>query len=169
VTPASAGRDTGDGPYADRRAEALAALPATFRPVATRVVLLTLAVAVLVVLSTVAVLMPHDGAAPWSTAERITVVGTAVLFCAVLTALSRPRVVADAEGVTVVNVTARRRLAWAEILRVNLGHGDAWVRLDLADGTTLVVMGIQPGIARGQALRDARALRSLASALGEAH
>jgi hypothetical protein len=143
-------------------------LPVTFRPVVTRAVLLVLAVAIVVVLTAVAVLMPHEGASPWSTAERATVVGTAVLIGAGLTLLSRPKAVADRDGLTVVNLTVRRRLAWAEVLRVNLGHGDAWVRLDLADGTTLAVMGIQPGIAPARALRDARRLRELVEALGEA-
>jgi hypothetical protein len=50
---------------------------------------------------------------------------------------------------------------------VVLRPGDAWVHLDLADGTTLAVMGIQPGIAREQALRDARLLRSLAETLSQ--
>ncbi len=158
----------GDLPIDERAAAALAGLPVTFRPVVTRVVLLTMAALLLTVLSTVAFLMPHDGAAPWSTAERATVVGTAVVFSLVLIVLSRPKAVADADGLTVVNLTVRRRLAWAEVLRVNLGHGDAWVHLDLADGTSLAVMGIQPGIARQQALRDARRLRALAEALGEA-
>lgn len=166
------GRAPGDdgpaAPGARRAAAALAELPVTFRPVVTRVVLLTMAALELTVLTAVALLMPHEGAAPWSTAERGTVIGTAVLFCAVLLVLSRPKAVADADGLTVVNLTVRRRLAWAEVLRVTLGHGDAWVRLDLADGTSLAVMGIQPGIARRQALRDARRLRSLAEALGEA-
>nr|WP_103887795.1 PH domain-containing protein [Actinacidiphila yanglinensis] len=143
-------------------------LPVTFRPLATRVVLLTLAVTLVTVLTTVALLMPHDGDSPWSTAERGTVVGTAVLIGAGLTLLSRPKAVADADGLTVVNLTVSRRLAWPQVLRVTLGHGDAWVRLDLADGTTLAVMGIQPGIAPQQALRDARRLRALVEALGEA-
>lgn len=143
-------------------------LPVTFRPVVTRVLLLSLGAALLVVLTTVAVLMPHDGARPWSTGDRVTVVCTGVLICGVLALLARPKVVADADGLTVVNLTVRRRLAWAEILGVHLRQGDAWVHLDLADGTSLAVMGIQPGIARGQALRDARLLRALAEELGEA-
>ncbi|MEE4542849.1 PH domain-containing protein [Streptomyces sp. V4-01] len=143
-------------------------LPVTFRPVVTRVLLLSLGVALLAVLSTVAVLMPHDGASPWKTGDRVTVVCTGVLICAVLALLARPKAVADADGLTVVNLTVRRRLAWAEILGVHLRQGDAWVRLDLADGTSLAVMGIQPGIAREQALRDARRLRALAEELGEA-
>lgn len=84
----------------------------------------------------------------------------------VLILLSRPKVVADEEGVTVVNITRTRRLAWAEILKVNLRPGDAWVFLDLSDGTSLPALGIQPGIAREAAIRDARALRALADSHG---
>ena len=52
------------------------------------------------------------------------------------------------------------------MLHVNLRAGDPWVYLDLADGTSLPAMGIQPGIARQQAVRDARRLRELAEAHG---
>jgi hypothetical protein len=152
----------------DRTREALAGLPRTFRPVVTRVVLLSLGVALLVALTTVALLMPHDGAGPWSTGDRATVIILGVLIGAGLALLSRPKVIVAADGITVVNLTVKRRLAWAEVLRVNLRPGDAWVHLDLADGTTLAVMGIQPGIAKQQALSDARLLRSLVETLGEA-
>jgi tRNA nucleotidyltransferase/poly(A) polymerase len=61
-----------------------------------------------------------------------------------------------------------KRLAWAEVVQVNLRSGDPWVSLDLADGTTLAVMGIQPGIARERAVADARALRALVDQHGSA-
>ncbi|MCZ0970905.1 PH domain-containing protein [Streptomyces albulus] len=128
----------------------------TFRPSRTRAVLYTVGIAQLAALTAIAVLLPE-----LSGGERISFVGTGVLVGAVLLLLSRPRVVARQEGVTVVNLTTRRDLAWAQVLRVNLRAGDPWVHLDLADGTSLPAMGIQPGIAREQALRDARALRDL--------
>lgn len=58
------------------------------------------------------------------------------------------------------------RLSWAEILRVNLRVGDPWVFLDLSDGTSMPALGIQPGIAKQQAIRDARTLRALAERHG---
>jgi hypothetical protein len=143
-------------------------LPVTFRPVVTRVVLLTLGVALFAALTALAVAMPHEGAAPWSTGERIVVCLTGALFCGVLVLLSRPKAVADPGGLTVVNLIVKRRLDWAEVLAVHLRNGDAWVHLDLSDGTSLAVMGIQPGIARRQALRDALRLRTLVQELGEA-
>jgi hypothetical protein len=143
-------------------------LPVTFRPVVTRVVLVATAIALVTALSTVAALMPHDGAAPWSGGDRISVVVTSLLIAAVLLLLARPKAVADPAGLTVVNLVVKRRLEWPEVVRVNLRSGDAWVQLDLSDGTTLAVMAIQPGLARDRALRDARRLSALAEELGEA-
>jgi hypothetical protein len=137
----------------------LPALPVVFRPGRTRAVLLALGAALFVVLSVVAVLLPRLGAG-----ERLSFVFTGALVFAVLWVLARPRVLADESGVTVVNIASRRRLAWAEVVQVRLRPGDPWVFLDLSDGTSLPVLGIQPGMAREQALRDARALRALVEA-----
>lgn len=137
------------------------ALPVTFRPTRTRVVLVTVGLAAFVAMTVVGLVLP-----PLSTGERITFIVTGLIFLGVLLLLSRPRVTADASGVTVVNLTSRRRLDWAEVLRVNLRSGDPWVYLDLADGTSLAAMGIQPGIARQQAIADAKALRALAHTHG---
>ncbi|MCT4357455.1 PH domain-containing protein [Streptomyces sp. Je 1-79] len=137
------------------------ALPVTFRPGRTRAVLLTVGTVMFVVITAVALMLEKLGPG-----ERASFVFTAALFLGILVLLSRPKVVADDDGVTVVNITRTRRLAWAEILRVNLRPGDAWVFLDLSDGTSLPALGIQPGIAREQAIRDARALRALAETRG---
>ncbi|WP_405696271.1 PH domain-containing protein [Streptomyces sp. NBC_01185] len=134
----------------------LPALPATFRPTLTRVVLLAVGAAMFLVITAVALVLENLGPG-----ERTSFVFVALLFFGVLALLSRPRITADESGVTVVNITRTRRLAWAEILRVNLRAGDPWVFLDLSDGTSLPALGIQPGIARKQAIRDARALRAL--------
>ncbi|UGY94944.1 PH domain-containing protein [Streptomyces gobiensis] len=136
-------------------------LPVTFRPTRTRVVLLTVGVAVFAVLTVIALLLERLNAG-----ERTSFIFTGGLFFAVLALLSRPHVSADEKGVTVVNLTRTRRLEWAEILAVNLRVGDPWVSLDLADGTSLPAMGIQPGIAKQQAIRDASALRALAERYG---
>ncbi|MET7957229.1 PH domain-containing protein [Streptomyces sp. NPDC005317] len=138
------------------RAPELPALPATFRPTLTRVVLLAVGAAMFVVITAVALTLEKLGPG-----ERISFVFVALLFFGVLALLSRPRVTADATGVTVVNITRTRRLAWAEIVRVNLRAGDPWVFLDLSDGTSMPALGIQPGIAKERAVTDARALRAL--------
>lgn len=133
------------------------ALPVTFRPTVTRIVLLTTGAALVVALTTIALLLEN-----LSPGEQLSFVVTGLLFFAGLALFSRPKVVADEAGVTVVNLISSRKLAWAEVLRVNLRPGDAWVHLDLADGTSLPAMGIQLGIAKTRAINDARALRVLA-------
>jgi Bacterial PH domain len=131
-------------------------LPVTFRPTRTRIVLLTVGTAMFAVLTVIAFLLELGAG------ERVSFIVTGALFLGVLVLLGRPRVTVDKNGVTVVNLTRTRRLEWAEILGVNLRVGDPWVFLDLADGTSLPAMGIQPGIARQRAIRDASALRALA-------
>ncbi|MET9109577.1 PH domain-containing protein, partial [Streptomyces zhihengii] len=128
------------------------ALPVTFRPTRTRIVLLGVGSVMCATIIAVTLLLDR-----LSTPERISFVFVALLFFGVLALLSRPKVVADEDGVTVVNLTRTRRLAWAEILRVNLRPGDPWVFLDLSDGTSMPALGIQPGVARAQAVRHARA------------
>ncbi|WP_404961153.1 PH domain-containing protein [Streptomyces sp. 147326] len=137
------------------------ALPVTFRPTRTRVVLLGVGLAMFATITSIAVMLER-----LQPGERISFVFVAVLLSSVLVLLSRPKVVADETGVTVVNLTTTRRLEWAQILRVNLRPGDPWVFLDLSDGTSLPVLGIQPGVAKQQAIGDARALRALAESRG---
>ncbi|MFI9204321.1 PH domain-containing protein [Streptomyces sp. NPDC053048] len=136
-------------------------LPVTFRPTRTRVVLLSIGVMLLVVLTVMSLLLQT-----FTTGDRITFICTGLLGLGVLSLLSRPKVVATEDGVTVTNLTTVRRLAWAQIVRVNLRVGDSWVHLDLADGTSLPAMGIQTGIAKQRAIADARALRALVEAHG---
>ncbi|MFI8951721.1 PH domain-containing protein [Streptomyces sp. NPDC053750] len=141
----------------------LPALPVTFRPGVTRAVLTVLAVVTFVTITAVGMLLDGLGLG-----ERLSFALTALLLAGVLLLLARPRVVADEAGVTVINLTNKRRLAWPEILRVNLRQGDPWVFLDLSDGTSLPVLGIQPGIARQRAIDDARTLRALVEARSSA-
>ncbi|MEV7888203.1 PH domain-containing protein [Streptomyces sp. NPDC002817] len=136
-------------------------LPVTFRPGRTRAVLLTAAVALFVVITAIALLLEKLGPG-----ERLSFIFTAALLAGVLALLARVKVVADESGVTVVNIAGRRHLDWAEIVQVNLRPGDPWVFLNLTDGTSLPALGIQPGIAKQQAIADARALRSLVESRG---
>ncbi|MCA6093152.1 PH domain-containing protein [Streptomyces sp. SCA3-4] len=136
-------------------------LPVTFRPTRTRIVLLSTGTALLCVLTALSLMLET-----FTTGDRITFICTGLFGLGVLALLSRPKVVATEDGVTVTNLTTTRRLAWAQVVRVNLRAGDPWVHLDLSDGTSLPAMGIQTGIAKQQAIADARALRALAETHG---
>jgi len=136
----------------------LPTLPVTFRPSRTRAVLLALGAAMFVTLTVIPFVLGLR------TSECLSFVFTGAVLFGGLVLLARPKVVADDAGVTVVNIARSRRLAWAEIVQVNLRPGDPWVFLNLSDGTSLAAMGIQPAMARERALTDARALRALADA-----
>ncbi|CAM5666475.1 PH domain-containing protein [Streptomyces canus] len=137
----------------------LPTLPVTFRPSRTRAVLLTAGAAIFVTITVIALLLEQLGPG-----ERLSFIFTAALLAGVLFLLARVKVVADESGVTVQNIAGRRHLEWAEIIQVNLRPGDPWVFLNLSDGTSLPALGIQPGIAKQQAIADAKALRALAVA-----
>ena len=134
-------------------------LPVTFRPGRTRAVLITAGVAIFVTITVIALLLEQLGPG-----ERLSFIFTAAVLAGVLFLLARVKVVADESGVTVQNIAGRRHLEWAEIIQVNLRPGDPWVFLNLSDGTSLPALGIQPGIAKQQAIADAKALRALAEA-----
>jgi hypothetical protein len=51
--------------------------------------------------------------------------------------------VPDATGIVVRNLLVTTHVDWAQIVSVRFGQGRAWVQLDLADGDTLAVMGVQ--------------------------
>ncbi|KJK58906.1 PH domain-containing protein [Saccharothrix sp. ST-888] len=138
------------------------ALPVSWAPRRNRAVLLTLCTVLLVLFSTIAFALPDN----WQLNDRLAMVCSGLLFAGAGLMLARPRVSADEQGVTVVNFVRSRRLAWAEIVRVNLRQGDPWVTLDLADGTALAAVGIQPAGGRDQAVRAARALRDLVEERG---
>ena len=139
------------------------AIPVTFRPVRTRVVLLTVGSLLVVTFTVVAFTMPDPH---WTASDRNFMIAVGVLMFALLALLSRPKLVATRAGLTVINLTTIRRLEWPQILGVNLRPGDPWVYLDLADGTSLPAMGIQPGAGKSRAIRDAGALRALVEAYG---
>lgn len=73
--------------------------------------------------------------------------------------------VPDERGLTVRNLVHSRRLEWAEIVLVRFGQGRAWAQLDLSDGDTLAVMGIQRSDGE-RAEREAARLAALVLANG---
>ena len=74
-------------------------------------------------------------------ARGVALVGLLISGFCLREASVRARV--DEQGVTVRNLVFTRRLEWAQIVSVRFGSGRAWVQLDLSDGDTLAVMGIQ--------------------------
>ncbi len=116
----------------------MADLDAPFRPRLARVVTLAVAVVVLVLVGVLVLTMP--GLAPLDQAGFV-LFGLAVAwFC---WRQASVRAVPDATGLLVRNLVVTTHVTWAQIVSVRFGQGRPWVQLDLADGETLAVMGVQ--------------------------
>ncbi|MBX9244579.1 PH domain-containing protein [Actinotalea ferrariae] len=114
-----------------------------FRPRAARVVSLVLAVLVLAMMIGIAVLLPRAAPDRQSPFDLVGIVAFGALVAWFLWRQASVRAVPDEAGVTVRNLMITRRIEWAEVVSVRFGQGRPWVQLDLADGDTLAVMGIQ--------------------------
>ena len=92
-----------------------------------------------------------------------------LLVFSLLYGLIRSRVEAHADRLVVVNGYRRREYAWAQIVAVNLPPGAPWVTLDLADGETAAVMGIQgsDGARAAEAVRELRRIVARQSMAGD--
>ena len=113
------------------------------RPRRARLIVYPAASALFVVLVGVAFLMPSGGEHGWGTGSRLAVVVFAAACVWFLHRLASVRVETDESGATVVNILRRRRLEWSEVVGVRLSRDDAWMMLDVSDGTTLAAMGVQ--------------------------
>ena len=136
-------------------------LPVTWRPHRTRTIIYTVAAILAGSMTAIAATLPSDGGEPWPLPDRVAFACIGFAGALVLMVLARPKAVADAEGLTVVNMLRTHRLVWAQIVTVNLRSGDPWVLLDLDDGTTLSVMGIQPADGLSAARAAVAELRAL--------
>ncbi len=92
--------------------------------------------------------------------QRGTAIVMLLLGYAALFALTRSRAEARSDGLVVVNGYRKRIYAWEEIVAVRLPQGAPWVTLDLSDGHSASVLGIQ-GSDGERAKRAVRTLRLL--------
>lgn len=114
-----------------------------FRPRAARIVSTVLAIVVLAMMITLAVLLPQVAAGRQSVLDRAGIVAFGVLVAWFLMRQAGVRALPDEDGLTVRNLVLTRRITWVQIVSVRFGQGRPWVQLDLDDGDTLAVMAIQ--------------------------
>jgi len=114
-----------------------------FRPRRARQVIYPVAALVVAAMVGGAIVVPSTGPTPFALLDRIAVVALGLVIAAGLHRLAAVRVVAGPDGIEVVNIARRTRLAWAQVVTVRLSRDDPWVMLDLSDGESLAAMGIQ--------------------------
>ena len=139
------------------------ALPHTWRPLGVRMAGLLFGALLLAVCAVAWFSFDAETRARFSPFQRGTLVVLGLAFFAVGYAMARSRVVAEEDGLVVVNGYRRHEYEWAEVLAVHLPPGAPWAVLDLADGTSQSAMGIQ-GSDGSRAQRAVRELRALLNA-----
>ncbi|MBR8741597.1 PH domain-containing protein [Nocardiopsis sp. MG754419] len=113
--------------------------PRTWRPRAVRWVAYALGALIVGTMVVLAVILPVE----WRALDRVLVVGLGLAIAAGLHMLARPRLIATERNVIVINGIRTHYLAWPEVLDIRMPVGEPWPSLDLSDGTSLPVMGIQ--------------------------
>ena len=135
-------------------------LPRTWRPLGVRLAVVFFGLVLVVVCLAAWFGFSESIRDRWTWLQRGTVLafGLGAAFLGWL--LARSRASAGTHGLVVVNGLKRREFEWAEVLAVHLPPGAPWATLDLADGTTVSVMGIQGSDGR-RAQENVRELRAL--------
>lgn len=120
-----------------------------------------LAVALLAAFVVVAVLLrnSHTGVV-FEASDQIAMIGIGVALSAGTMLFGNARVRADATGIEVRNVLARRSFTWDQVLSISFPDGASWARLELPDDEYFSVMAVQ-AVDRARAVAAVRALRKL--------
>jgi hypothetical protein len=143
-------------------------LPQTFRPLGVRIALAVLGGLLVLVVGVLWVAFPPEVRSQFTPFQILTLIGLGAMFYAGGYALGRSRLVARADGLTVVNGYRTRRYDWNQVVAVRLRPGSPWAELDISDGTTVPAMGIQ-GSDGSRAQRQVREVRVLVERLTRPH
>lgn len=135
-------------------------LPHTFRPLGVRIAVFVFGGLLVLVTAVIWFTFPQSVRDQFTIFQRGTVIVLGLGFLSIGWGLARSRVEARESGLTVVNGYRVHSYDWAEVLAVNLRRSSPWAELDLSDGTSVNVIGIQ-GSDGNRAVRQARALRAL--------
>ena len=135
-------------------------LPHTWRPFGARIAGTILGGMLLALVVFVWLAWGADVRARFTFFQRVTLVGFGVIGFVAWYALMRSRVSAHARGLTVVNGYRRRDFEWSQVVAINLRRGAPWAGLDLSDGTSISMLGIQ-GSDGQRAIRAVQDLRQL--------
>jgi hypothetical protein len=118
-------------------------LYAPFRPRRARTVAIVLGAMSLAVLGIAAALLPTVVGVANGYLDQLSMAGLGVAIAWFCYRQASVRAIPDDEGLTVRNLFITTRVEWAEVVSVRFGQGRPWVQLDLAEGDTLAVMGVQ--------------------------
>jgi hypothetical protein len=104
-----------------------------------------------------------EGGGTFAAGDQAAMVGLGVLLAAGVLAMSRPRLVADADGLRIRNIVGGYTLPWAVVRSIRFDDHSPWVSLELADDDTVPVMAVQAAD-KAYAVSAVRRLRALLEA-----
>lgn len=135
------------------------ALPHTWRPLGVRLAVWILGTMLLALFGAVWIAIGAETRAQFTLFQRGTLIFMLLLLFGTWNALSRSRVTASTESLTVVNGYRTRAYEWSQVISVSLRRGAPWGTLDLSDGTTVSLLGVQgsDGERARRAVREIRA------------
>ena len=147
-------------------ADGLPVLPRTWRPLGPRIVGMAVTCALVAVVAVAWFNFDAETRARFTWFQRGTLVFFGLLYLSLMFALIRSHATAYADRLVVVNGYRPHEYEWPFIVAARLPPGAPWVTLDLADGETASVMGIQgsDGNRARIALRELKSLVAAASA-----
>jgi PH (Pleckstrin Homology) domain-containing protein len=139
--------------------------PVSAVPRRLRVICACAAVAIVAVMTVVAVLLKSSttGVVAFQTADQVAMVGLGLALAAGVLFVSRPRVDADAAGIEVRNIVGTYRLPWTLVHSVRFDRHSPWATLLLRNGEELAVLAVQAAD-KERALDAVEGLRALHAA-----
>jgi Bacterial PH domain len=143
----------------------LPGLPRTWRPLGPRIVGLAVTAALLAVVGVGWFGFDAETRGRFTVFQIGTLAFFGLIYLTLMVALTRSRAVAYADRLVVVNGYRRHEYEWPFVVAARLPPGAPWVTLDLADGETASVLGIQASDGRRArvALRELKALIAASS------
>lgn len=118
-------------------------LPRVWGPVGLRVISTVAFVAVIVMTLGVFIALGPELRTHFTGWQRLSTVGMFLVAGVIWWGLVRCSIRATVDGVVVTNGYRRYWYEWAEVVAVRFPPGAPWPTLDLSDGTTRMVLGLQ--------------------------
>lgn len=135
------------------------AAPLVIRPHRIAILGAVAAVVVLATMIVLAITLQADGI-PLRTVDKIGFGSTGVFAAAAIMLVARPKITADASGMTVRNVLGDSVLPWPIVMKIAFPPGAHWAQAVLADDETLPLMAIQ-AMDRQRAVEALKQIRAL--------
>jgi Bacterial PH domain len=128
-----------------------------YRPRRVRVVCAIGAACVFVLFTVIGVALTSSTFKP---GDKYAMIGLGIVFAAGLLLIARPRVRADAEGISVQNIIGGYRLPWDAVRNLTFNRGQPWLYLELENDDAVAVLAVQ-AVDKEHAVAAVRCLRSL--------